>query len=96
MLLLTTSSVLCIQTTPLVMQTSWHENTVVHGMQCHDLKNWQSGDRKREKVLNCSTLHSLSISIESERDYWVKPKSLEHVISPEAMNESSVDFGGKT
>lgn len=95
MLLLTTSSVLCIQTVPLVMQTSWHGNTAVHGMQRHDLKNWQPGDRKREKVLNLSTLHSLSIPLLSKSDYWVKPKSLQHVVSPEAMIQSSVVYRGK-
>lgn len=66
MLLLTISSLLHIQTIPLVMQTSWLENTAVHGMPCHDLKTWQPGDRKREKVLNLSTLHSI-VHI-----YWIR------------------------
>jgi len=49
MLLLTTSPLLCTHTVPLVKQTTWQGNMLVHFMQCCDLKKWQHKDRRRER-----------------------------------------------
>lgn len=53
------------------------------------------GHKTREKVLSLKTLHSLSISLVLKSDSGVNSKSLEEMISPEAMNQSPTIYAGK-